>query len=292
MRSYHIWVTGAGGILGRLTAKKLTRMGHQVTNIIHKECPDFSADTKDNGTKELIIDFGAELPLWPDFPPIRPDVILHLASAPATAEAVDMAGTQRLIAWLSGTGAKPHIIYISIVGVDKSSYPYYQVKFKVENLLLASGLPVTILRTTQFHHFVEFLLKNLLMAQPGSLQNREISISTTDREPGKPLIMIPKGWQFQPIDVDEVASRLAGLCTLPAGGLLPDFGGPEILTIQDLMSSYTTARKIPIKWVEETMPELGARGDLFASTGHLSPDFKSGILRWQNYLTINSQTFN
>ena len=44
--------------------------------------------------------------------------------------------------------AASHVVYISIVGIDRvQSYPYYRVKLETERLIEAS----TILRATQFY---------------------------------------------------------------------------------------------------------------------------------------------
>ena len=49
----------------------------------------------------------------------------------------------------------PHLIYVSIVGVDRSPFPYYRAKYACELVLERSGLPVTVVRATQFHTLVQ-----------------------------------------------------------------------------------------------------------------------------------------
>ena len=48
----------------------------------------------------------------------------------------------------------PHLIYVSIVGCDRNPYPYYRAKYACELVLERSGLPVTVVRATQFHTLV------------------------------------------------------------------------------------------------------------------------------------------
>ena len=80
-----------------------------------------------------------------------------------------------------------HLVYVSIVGVDRIPYGYYRAKFAAEQVLLASGLPVTLLRVTQFHEFVDILLDT---ARRG------------------PVLPVPMGWRVQPVDVGEVAEHV------------------------------------------------------------------------------------
>ena len=71
---------------------------------------------------------------------------------------VDVAGTRRLVQAVDRDRLQ-HLVYISIVGVDRIPFSYYRAKYAAEQVLLASGLPVTLLRVTQFHGFVDTLLE-------------------------------------------------------------------------------------------------------------------------------------
>ncbi len=62
-------------------------------------------------------------------------------------------GTHNLLAAARAAGA-PHLVYVSIVGVDRVPVPYYRIKLEVEQLVEASCLPWTVLRATQFHDLV------------------------------------------------------------------------------------------------------------------------------------------
>ena len=52
----------------------------------------------------------------------------------------------------------PHLVYISIIGVDSVPLGYYQDKLATERLIAQSDLPYTILRATQFHDLLRALL--------------------------------------------------------------------------------------------------------------------------------------
>ena len=101
-----------------------------------------------------------------------------------------------------------HLVYVSIVGVDRIPYGYYRAKFAAEQVLLASGLPVTLLRVTQFHECRRHLLET---ARRG------------------PVLPVPMGWRAQPVDVGEVAAHTCVVGAAPPTGGVLEFGGPEEL---------------------------------------------------------------
>jgi uncharacterized protein YbjT (DUF2867 family) len=114
-----------------------------------------------------------------------------------------------------------HLVYVSVVGVDRIPYGYYRAKFAAEQVLLASGLPVTLLRVTQFHDFVDFLLDT---ARRG------------------PVLPVPMGWRIQPVDVGDVAEHVVDVVArAPAAGIV-EFGGPEELTAADVARAWAAAR--------------------------------------------------
>ena len=122
---------------------------------------------------------------------------MHAASDPrGDPWQVDVAGTRRLVEAVDRDRLQ-HLVYVSIVGVDRIPYGYYRAKFAAEQVLLASGLPVTLLRVTQFHDFVDFLLDT---ARRG------------------PVLPVPMGWRAQPVDVGEVAEHVTQVVRRPAVG--------------------------------------------------------------------------
>jgi uncharacterized protein YbjT (DUF2867 family) len=149
------------------------------------------------------------------------ELIVHAASDPqGDPWQVDVAGTRRLVEAVDRDRLQ-HLVYISIVGVDRIPYGYYRAKFAAEQVLLASGLPVTLLRVTQFHHFVDFLL---------------------DQARRGPVLPVPMGWRVQPVDVGEVAGHVVEVAgRAPTGGVV-EFGGPEDLSAADLARSWASVR--------------------------------------------------
>ncbi len=75
--------------------------------------------------------------------------------------ATDVAGTRRLIVALGEGGGAAHLVYVSIVGVERSRLPYYVAKRTVEREVESSGLPWSIVRATQLHSFALSVLQSL-----------------------------------------------------------------------------------------------------------------------------------
>ena len=149
------------------------------------------------------------------------EIIVHAASDPqGDPWQVDVAGTRRLVQAVDRERLR-HLVYVSIVGVDRIPFGYYRAKFAAEQVLLASGLPVTLLRVTQFHDFIDFLLDS---AKRG------------------PVLPVPMGWRVQPVDVGEVAAHITEVVAAPPSGGVVEFGGPEDLSAADLARAWAGAR--------------------------------------------------
>jgi uncharacterized protein YbjT (DUF2867 family) len=149
------------------------------------------------------------------------ELVVHAASDPrGDPWQVDVAGTRRLVEALDRDRLQ-HLVYVSIVGVDRIPYGYYRAKFAAEQVLLAARLPVTLLRVTQFHDFVDFLLDT---ARRG------------------PVLPVPMGWRIQPVDVGEVALHVAEVLARPPANGVVEYGGPEELSAADVARAWVAAR--------------------------------------------------
>ena len=166
------------------------------------------------------------------------EVIVHAASDPrGDPWQVDVAGTRRLVQAVDRDRLQ-HLVYVSIVGVDRIPFSYYRAKFAAEQVLLASGLPVTLLRVTQFHDVVDDLLET---ARRG------------------PVLPVPMGWQAQPVDIGEVAAHIVDVAAAPPTGGVVEYGGPEELTAADLARTWVEARAPGAHVVATPVPgKLGA----------------------------------
>jgi uncharacterized protein YbjT (DUF2867 family) len=152
-----------------------------------------------------------------------------------------------------------HLLYVSIVGVDKVPFAYYRKKFDSEQLIEKSGVPHTILRATQFHDLLRMLFAGAARS---------------------PLMPVP-GFSFQPIDVREVAARLTELALGDPAGRVRDIGGPEIRHARELAKMYleSVGRKRVI--VPVRLP--GAAFRAYRAGGHWTPDNRARIT-FEQYL--------
>ena len=265
-----ILVTGSTGTLGRALIPRLAEAGHQVRSLSRHPRPSPPPPTPAPPST-------APPPSAPPPPSAQPgtwavgdlrnntgldqavagmDVIVHCASA----QRGDQAAARNLIAAARRAGT-PHLVYISIVGVDRVPVGYYRAKLAVERLVEESGLPWTILRATQFH---ELILRGCeLLARP-------------------PVMLIPGGTSFQPVAAAEVAGRLACLAGQPPAGRVPDLGGPQVRSTRDLAHSYLKAsgrhrRVLPVR-----LPGRAFAG--FRGGGHLAPEHATGIVTFDEFL--------
>ncbi len=108
------------------------------------------------------------------------DTIVHCAT---TNGAADVAVTRTLVDAARRAGT-PHLVFISIVGVDRIPLGYYRAKLAAERVVEDAGRGWTILRATQFHDLVARLWR---------VQRRS------------PVTVSPAGTSIQPIDVRDVA---------------------------------------------------------------------------------------
>src|SRR5262249_56002296 len=97
-----------------------------------------------------------------------------------------------------------------------------------------------------------------------------------------PVMLVPAGTSFQPLDVTEVAERLAGLAVVPAAGRVPDLAGPQVRPATDLAHSFLRAsgRRRPV--VPAWLPGAAAAG--FRRGGHLAPDSATGTVTFEDFL--------
>ncbi|GAA3308161.1 hypothetical protein GCM10020295_69290 [Streptomyces cinereospinus] len=171
-----ILVTGGTGTLGRHVTERLRADGHDV-RVLSRHAQPYAVDLREGGGALDAAVAGA-------------DTVVHCASTPRGGDE-EAAAHLTAAARRAGVG---HLVYISIVGVDLVPFGYYTTKHAVERLVEESGLGWTVLRTTQFHDFLVRLFDSL--ARP-------------------PVMPLPAGVRDQPIEVAEVAARLAELA---AGG--------------------------------------------------------------------------
>ena len=249
-----VLVTGATGTLGRAVVHLLLAGGYTARALSRRSQIALPA-----GAELVVGDLAQNTGLAEALSGV--DAIIHCATDPKHAQAGDVEGTRLLLA--AARESAPHLIYPSIVGIDRSAYPYYQAKLAVETLTAQGPLPWSILRATQFHDFVAGLL-------------RSFGVDTRDE------IVIPDRMRFQSVDVAEVAARLVTLVESGPAGRVADMGGPEILTFDAMAAAY-----LRIRGSSATIRSANLSGDqydAFRSGVNLTPDHAQGVVAWDAWL--------
>ena len=173
----------------------------------------------------------------------------------------DVAATRNLVEAARRNADAPHLVYVSIVGIDTLPVPYYRAKLASERLIADSGLSWTVQRTTQFHG---------LLADVFAWQHR------------MPMLLALARIGFQPIDTRDVADRLTGLVTGTPQGRAPDIGGPHVSSMSDLARSYDNAYGRHRRVVPVRLPGRTARR--FAEGDNLVPRNRFGTISFEDYL--------
>ncbi len=249
----NILVTGGTGALGREVVKRVRAAGHTARVLSRKPNPEPDWAQGDVATGAGL---GEAL--------IGIDAVVHAATAavqPWKLRGTDVVGTRRVLAMARAAGVR-HVVYMSIVGMEGVTYPYYKYKVEAEAVMRENIVPWTILRATQFHSLMETFLSAFSMV-PG-------------------VAMIPKGWQFQPVDTADVAKRLVGVVTGRPAGLLPDFGGPEVRNLGSLALPWLAARQSRKRVVNLQLPFNFSRQ--FAAGRLLTPEHKDGTTTFEQFL--------
>ena len=249
-----ILVTGGTGTLGRIVVRRLEIQGHNVRVLSRRPPPPAWSPGGHDGpaawaTGDLRRDRGIDAAV------AGADVIVHCATGLG-----DVAAAGHLIDAARRAG-RPHLAYISIVGVDRVPVGYYKSKLAVERQVESSGLPWTVLRATQYH--------DLILRGCQALARL-------------PVMPVPGRVAFQPIDAGEVAERLAGLAVGPAAGRVPDMGGPEVRGTAELARSYLAARGRHRHVLPVRIPGAAFAG--FRRGDHLTPDHAVGRVTFAQFL--------
>jgi uncharacterized protein YbjT (DUF2867 family) len=156
-------------------------------------------------------------------------VVVDVANAPqwddnAVLEFFETSGRNLLTAE-AAAGVKHHVA-LSIVGDDRlPDSGYLRAKVAQENLIKASKIPFTIVRSTQFFEFAKG------MAQAAT-EGQTVRLS-----PG----------MMQPIAADDVAAALTDVAvTEPANGTI-EIAGPEPIRMDEFVRRYLSATRDPRK---------------------------------------------
>jgi len=200
-----IVVIGGTGLIGSKTVAILRQGCHEIV----AASPNSGVNTiTGEGVKEAVA--GAQ-------------VVIDLANSPsfedkAVLEFFETAG-RNLLPAEAAAGVRHHVA-LSIVGTDRMpDNGYFRAKVAQENLITASGVPYTIIRSTQF---LEFL---------GGIAGESKDGNVVRLSPGL----------FQPIAADDVAAIVADVAlAAPRNGIV-EIAGPERAPFNEIVARYLKA---------------------------------------------------
>ena len=200
-----IVVIGGTGLIGSKVVAKLKQKGHEAL----AAAPNTGVNTiTGEGLKEAMA--GTQ-------------VVIDVANSPsfedkAVLEFFETSGRNLLAAEAAAGGVRHHVA-LSIVGIDRSDNGYFRAKVAQEKLIKTSGIPYTVIRSTQF---LEFL--------------RGIVASSTNGN----IIRISPGL-FQPIAAEDVAVIVADVAlAAPRNGIV-EIAGPERAPFNEIVARYLKA---------------------------------------------------
>jgi uncharacterized protein YbjT (DUF2867 family) len=199
-----IVVIGGTGLIGSKTVAILRQGGHEVL----AASPNSGVNTiTGEGVNEAVA--GAQ-------------VVIDLANSPsfedkAVLEFFETSGRNLLAA--EAAASVRHHVALSIVGTDRTDNGYFRAKVAQEKLIEASGIPYTIIRSTQFMEFLG-----------------GIADSSADGN----MVRLPPVL-FQPIAADDVAASVAEVAlATPRNGIV-EIAGSERAPFNEIVARYLKA---------------------------------------------------
>lgn len=252
-----ILVTGGTGTLGR---QVVTKLQHDLSDIRVLSRNDHEGE---NGIEFVRGDLSTGVGVGPAMQ--GAGVVLHCAGS----NKGDDIKAQHLVEAAKENGVR-HLVYISVVGadrvrvesgIDRAMFGYFEAKLAAEQIVTDSGIPWTTLRATQFH---------------------DLTLMTVRQMARMPVIPVPSGFRFQPVDTGEVADRLVELTLGEPSGLVEDIAGPRIYEMTDLIRSYLQAvgKRRPILPIRIPGKAAGS----FREGANLAPDHAVGRITWEDFL--------
>ena len=201
-----IVVIGGSGLIGSKLVNTLNQLGHEVLS----GSPQSGVNTiTGEGLDEALA--GA-------------DVVVDVANSPsfednAVMEFFETSG-RNLLGAEAKAGVKHHIA-LSVVGTERlQGSGYFRAKLAQEKLIKASGIPYSLLHSTQFFEFVG-----------GIIQSGVI---------GDTIHMSPA--LIQPIASDDVVATLAKITIGAPLNATVEVAGPEKIRLNELVKKYLTLK--------------------------------------------------
>ena len=253
-----ILVTGGTGTLGRLVVRRLRDAGCNV-RVLSRRSHE-AEDGIEFVTGDLATGEGIEAAVD------GAEIIVHCAGSAKGDE--DKA--RNLVRAASRAGA-PHLVYISVVGADR--IPIGEP---------ASTAPCSATSRPSWPRsgwWPTPACRGRRCAPPSSTR---LILTVAQQMVKLPVIPVPAGFRFQPVEADEVAARLVELALGEPAGLVPDMGGPRVYGAAELLRGYLRATQRRRLIVPVWLPGKAARA--FRAGANLAPEQAVGHRTWEEFL--------
>ncbi|MEU8119831.1 NAD(P)H-binding protein [Spirillospora sp. NPDC049024] len=244
-----ILVTGGTGTIGRRVVPLLRDAGRDV-RVLSRRAHE-SADGVEYVTGDLLKDEGIDAALD------GIEIVMHLAGATKG----DDVAARHLVRAASRAGVR-HLVLISVIGADSVPLAWLKTQLETERAVAESGVPYTILRAAQFHDLVLKVVQGMAKS---------------------PVVPLPGGLRFQPVDARDVAERLVELALDEPAGRVPDLAGPTVYPIGVLVRGYLRASGKRRATIPVRIP--GKAGRAYRAGDNLSVEGADrGERTWEDFL--------
>lgn len=202
-----IVVIGGSGLIGTKLVKILRAEGHETI----AASPNSGVNTiTGEGLADVMT--GAQ-------------IVVDVANSPSFEDKAVMdffmTSGRNLLAAEAAAGVGHHVA-LSVVGSDRlPDSGYLRAKLAQETIVKGSGIPYTILRSTQFFEFIDTIVQS----------------GTSGDE-----VRLPHGL-IQPVMSDDVAAALAEIAVAAPLNDTVEIGGPEALPMDELARRVLTAKR-------------------------------------------------
>jgi len=216
-------VAGGTGAIGRQVVERARARGHDVAIVARSAGSDVrTGEGLDDALK------GA-------------DALIDVVSVQTLRAATATSFYERAAGNLLASAARmsvPHVVVLSIVGVDRDPHGYYAGKVAQEAAYENGRVPWSLVRATQFHEFAEQIARRARLG---------------------PVQLAPRA-RVQPIAAAEVAEQLLTIAEGDPSGRTPDIAGPQEEELSDMIRRWSEAqgRRGPV--IPVSLPDAQMRG--------------------------------
>lgn len=263
-----VLVTGAGGRTGQAIVPALIRAGHTVRILTRRT--ELGGPWATIPAERRHGDLGSDADVAGALQ--GADALYHI---PPNMNPNEVAFGTRLVA-LAKQAKLQHIVYHSVLHPQVQALPHHWNKVFVEEAVLESGLPFTILQPSSY-------MQNVLQDWDGITQRGVHTLGFSVQA------------KLSLVDLDDVATVAAAVLGNPDHvGAIYELAGPEMLSGEDKARILSKVLGKPVRAAEESIPDfkrralaagmpphvVETRAAMFAHYGHQGLVGNPNVLRW------------